>query len=120
MSRAGRIALAFLVIYLVYLVAAWVWFYPGFVDKRVRQKISMGMPASEVVKVFKINPSFDIPSAAHCGVSGPASISRIATYTSGGVVFLPLPLTLPTTTTFCFDGSDKLVAISTNRWLDGP
>jgi hypothetical protein len=120
MRRARHIALALLAVYLAYLATAWVWFHPSLVNKRVRQQIAIGMPASDIAKIFNINSSFDVPSAAHCGTGGPPNITRIAIYTPGGVLLLPLPMSLPTTTTFCFDRNDKLVAMSTGRWIDGP
>lgn len=120
MCRARHIALALLAVYVAYLATAWIWFHPSLVDKRVRQQIAIGISASELEKFFNINSPFDVPSSAQCGTDGPPNITRIAIYNAGGVLLLPLPIALTTTTTFCFDRSDKLVAMSTGRWVDGP
>lgn len=120
MRRARQIGLALLAVYVAYLATAWVWFHPSFVSERVRRQIAIGMPTAEIVKIFSIYSPFDVPSSAQCGTDGPPNITRIAIYNAGGVLLLPLPMALVTTTTFCFDRNDKLVAMSTGRWLDGP
>lgn len=120
MSKGKRIVFMALGVYLVALVGAWVWFLPSLVDKRVHEHISIGAKADVVKNTFHIGNPFDIESAAHCGSNGPQNVTRIAVYDAGGVPLLPLPMSLTTTTTFCFDKSDTLVGIKTSRWLDGP
>ena len=119
MGRGKRIVFVALGVYLVALVGTWVWFLPNLEDKRVREHISIGAKAADVEKTFHTGSPFDIESAAHCGSNGPQNVTRIAVYNAGGVPLLPLPMSLATTTTFCFDQSDTLVGIKTSRWLDG-
>lgn len=120
MSRASKIVICLVATYLLMVGLAWVWLDPRLVDARVHKRISLGAPASEVVAEFHVAPPFDIESSAHCGTNGPSDITRIALYNAGGVILLPLPMSVPTTTTFCFDSGDRLVAIKSARWIDGP
>lgn len=117
MSKGNRNALLATGLYLAVLGFVWAWFHPYFVSARVHERIPVGALASEVEKVFQVR-TYDFPSSAYCGKDGPPNITRIALDEASRVPLLPLPMVMVTTTTFCFDRSNKLVGMKTERWFD--
>jgi len=120
MSKANKIALGLISIYLAYLAIGWIWYLPSLVDKRVRGRITLGEPASDVAKTFGIYNAFDTKNGAYCSSEGPPDVTRIEFYDVGGIPLIPLLSELDTSTTFCFDSKDALIAMHTERWIDGP
>lgn len=118
MNKGKQIALLMVGLYLVALGLAWVWFHPYLVDERVRDHIPLGARVPDVEKTFQVK-AYAFPGSAYCGKNGPANIKKIAIDEAGRVPLLPLPKAMVTTTIFCFDRNDKLVATKTERWFDG-
>ena len=118
--KARQLLIWLVGLYAVFLVIKWIWLIPSFVDWRLTSRVTPGMSENQVVTTFHINNSFDIPSAAHCAPASSEAVSRIAVYTAGGVPLFPLPMIVTSTTTFCFDSHNRLIAFQTKRWVDGP
>lgn len=118
MRLLGRLVLASVGIYVALFAITWFRFDPRSVEARQRARIALGASAADVSKTFGVRAPFDIPEADHCNMG--MKVSRIAISDDGGFWFFPLPLTLPTTTTFCFDSTDHLIGLKATRWLDGP
>lgn len=117
MGGGKRNALLVAVLYLAILCFAWIWFHPYFVSERVHERISIGAHATDVENAFQIK-TYDFPRSAYCGNEGPPGVTRIALDEASRVPLLPLPMVMVTTTIFCFDSSDKLVGMNTERWFD--
>jgi hypothetical protein len=117
MSKGKQIVLLIVGLYLVALGLAWIWFHPYLVNERVRDHIALGAHVPEVEKTFRVKV-YDFPGSAYCGKAGPANVTRIAIDEVGRVPLPPLPKAMVTTTLFCFDSNDKLVATKTERWFD--
>ena len=117
MTKGKRNALLIVGVYLAALGLAWIWFHPYFVGERVRENISIGASVPDVEKTFQVK-AYHFPGAAYCGKNGPSNIKKIAVDEVGRVPLFPLPKVAITTTTFCFDKNDKLVATKTERWFD--
>jgi hypothetical protein len=117
MSKGKRILLLIVGLYLGALGFAWIWFHPYFVSERVREHIALGANVPDVEKTFQVK-AYYFPGSAYCGKAGPANVTRIAIDEMGRVPLLPLPKAVVTTTLFCFDSNDKLVATRTERWFD--
>lgn len=118
MKILGRVALALVAVYMAIFAITWFRFDPRLVETRQRSQIAMGASSTDVLSAFKASPPFDIPEADYC--ENGVKVSRIALLEDGGFWFFPLPLTLPTTTTFCFDAQDHLVGLKAKRWVDAP
>ena len=118
MKRGTRVVLLVVGIYLAVTSFLGIWLDPDFVSKRVHDRISIGSTLSDVAKVYEIGGPFRLPSAAYCGNDGPSNITKIAVNDAGRVPLLPFPRVLVTTTIFCFDRSDKLAGMRTERWSD--
>lgn len=118
--RIRKLAFWLVGIYVGFLLIEWIWLVPSFVDRRVASHVTLGMSGADVAAAFGIGKPFDIPPAAHCSPANSKVVSRIALHTAGGVPLFPLPMILTSTTTFCFDADDRLVAFQTKRWVDGP
>jgi hypothetical protein len=117
MNKGKRNVLLVIALYLAVMGLAWIWFHPNFVDARVRENISIGASVPDVEKTFQVK-AYHFPGAAYCGKNGPPKIKIIAVDEVGRVPLFPLPKVAITTTTFCFDKNDKLVATKTERWFD--
>jgi hypothetical protein len=103
---------------MLYSLVAWIWNSPGLTERRISSRIKLGMSASEVAQTLGAAKPFDMqPAGRYCGPNGPYG-SRISLYTSGGLDLILM--TVPTTTTFCFDSADRLLGFETKRWVDGP
>lgn len=98
----------------------WVWLMPSLVDQRILSQIKFGMSGAQVAKAFDINGPFDIEAGTPCSPMSKDKFSRVSIYNVGSVPLLPVPMVYVTTTTFCFDNQDKLVAFRTERSFDGP
>lgn len=120
LTRWQLVVIGLVGLYAFFLVAKWIWLTPSFVDWRLASRITLGSSGSKVAATLNINKPFDIPSAKHCAPTSSKTFSRIAVYTAGGVPLFPLPMIITSTTTFCFDPDDQLVAFHTKRWVDGP
>ena len=115
MRRLGLLTLVALIIYVVLFAIALVRFEPRSIEAKQRARITLGAPASEVSKIFAAGAPFDTAQADYCKTG--VNVSRIALLDDGGFWFFPLPSTLTTTTTFCFDSTDHLVGLKTGRWV---
>jgi hypothetical protein len=115
-----KIVLSLLGIYFLALVVYWVWLIPSFVDQRTSEKIRLGMSGHQVAQVLGIFEPMETKINAYCSPMSDASFTRIALYDAGSVPLLPLPMVYATSTTFCFDSQNRLVAFRTRRWFDGP
>jgi hypothetical protein len=117
MDKGKRNVLVVAGLYFAFLCCSWCWFHPYFVNQRIRGHISIGASAQEVQNVFQVRPYY-FPGSAYCGKDGPPDITRIAIDETGRVPLLPVPVVMVTTTIFCFDRSDKLVGMESERWFD--
>jgi hypothetical protein len=78
------------------------------------------MSAAQVAFALDIHEPMDMPDATYCAPMSMEKFRRVSVYDAGGVPFLPLPVVYATSTTFCFDTQDQLVAFHTKRWIDAP
>jgi len=115
-----NILMSLIGLYLLALAIYWIWLLPSLVDQRISSRIKSGMTGAQIANVLGIHEPFDAVSATYCAPASIEKFSRISIYNSGSVPLLPLPMVIATTTTFCFDTQDKLIAIRTKRWIDGP
>jgi len=116
MKTIFHITLGLVALYLLWAVFDWVRYQPETIDRELQTRVRLGMNASEVSGVLGTKRAFDVPPRAYCTPKSPAVVRRISVYTPGGVwMFLA---TIPTSTTFCYDESDKLLAFRTARWID--
>jgi hypothetical protein len=118
MKARYRWILGATVVIALYAVGNWMWTSPSAVDRRVGALVKVGMPASEVRERVGASNAVDFPAYPYCAPNNSARVTRISRYTSGGVG-LGIEV-MPTTTIFCFDSADRLVAFKTARWVDGP
>jgi hypothetical protein len=118
MKKAMRVILCVVGVYLAVISVEGFWFNPVLVSERAHEHISIGSKMSDIAKAFEIEGPFILPSSAYCGNDGPLNIAKIAVNDAGRVMLLPTSMVLVTTTTFCFDTSDKLVGMETERWMD--
>jgi len=107
-------------LYLFALAIYWLWLIPSLVDQRISSKIKLGMSGAEVANVLGIYEPMDMKMATYCAPKSMDNFNRISIYNAGSVPLLPLPMGYVTTTRFCFDAQDRLVAFQTRRWFDGP
>jgi hypothetical protein len=107
-------------IYLLGLASCWVWFAPRFVDQRIAPKIKPGVSGMQVAAALGIHGPMDMPEATYCAPTTMEKFKRISVYNIGGVPLLPFPMGYETSTDFCFDAADRLVAFHTQRWIDAP
>lgn len=109
MKYARRIFLALVTVYVLALAIPWFWYAPSRVDRRLASKLTIGMPASNVARIVGSSGPMDTRAWAYCAPRSEELVTRSIFHTFGGVWIFPLPVTVPTSTDFCFDTMDRLI-----------
>ena len=113
-----RALLCVLGFYAAWLAFNWIWYAPTLVTRRVDARIRPGLRASDVTSIFGSGHAFDVTPKDYCSPKSSEVVSRLSSYTPGGLSFFIM--SVPTTVTFCYDKNDTLVAFQAARWVDGP
>jgi hypothetical protein len=110
-------AITLLVAYFLWPLVNWMRYSPGRIDADLQSRIRPGMQAAEIVSTLRTPGVLVLPPRAYCAPASPVTVKRISLYTPGAVWLVFLSIT--TTTTFCYDQNDNLLAFKTARWIDG-